>query len=100
MCSMSAVLVATTDSTRSLAAMVVAVDEGDLGVAVLNVSTLLGEPQLVATTTSGMPKRKYRINDLDMSASADAGIANSDVDELCMWILPKMWEFQKLATGI
>jgi hypothetical protein len=35
-----------------------------------------------------------------MSASADAGFANSDVDEMCMWILPKIWEFQKLAIEI
>jgi len=39
------------------------------------------------------------MNDLDMSASADAGIVNSDVDEMCMWILPKMWKFQKSAVG-
>ena len=80
--------------------MVVEVGDGDVGVAVLNVSSLPGEPQLVARTAKGMPKRKYRINDLDMSASADAGIANSDVDELCMWILPKIRKFQKLAIGI
>lgn len=80
--------------------MVVEVGDGDVGVAVLNVSSSLGEPQLVARTTRSMPKRKYRINDLDMSASADAGIANSDVDELCMWILPKIRKIQKLAIGI
>jgi hypothetical protein len=33
-----------------------------------------------------------------MSASADAGIANSDVDELGMWILPKTKKFQKSAV--
>jgi hypothetical protein len=35
-----------------------------------------------------------------MSASADAGIANSDVDELCMWILPNIWKFQKSTIEI
>jgi hypothetical protein len=31
-----------------------------------------------------------------MSASADAGFANSDVDEMCMWILPKNLEISKI----
>lgn len=96
----TSVLVAMTDSTRSLGAMVVEVGAGDVGVAEIKVSSLLGEPQLVARTTRSMPKRIYRVNDLDMSASADAGIVNSDVDELCMWILPKIEKFQKLTIGI
>jgi hypothetical protein len=66
---------------------------------VVKVSSSLGVAQLVARTTAGSATRKYRMNDLDMSASADAGIVNSDVDEMCMWILPKMWKFQKSAVG-
>jgi len=70
------------DSTRSLGAMVVVVDAETTTVvgAVLNVSSSLGALQLVARATTGRPQRKYLMNDLDMSASADAGIANSDVD--------------------
>jgi hypothetical protein len=95
-------LLATTDSTRSLAAIVVVVDlfdAGNVDAVVMKVSSLLGVAQLVARTTAGSATRKYRMNDLDMSASADAGIANSDVDELCMWILPNMRKFQKSAVG-
>jgi hypothetical protein len=47
---------ATTDSMRSLCAMVVVVDDVgvfDNGAAVLNVSSSRGEPQLVARTTAG-----------------------------------------------
>jgi hypothetical protein len=70
------------DSTRSLGAMVVVVDAETTNVvgAVLNVSSSLGAPQLATRATTGRPQRKYRMNDLDMSASADAGIAKSDVD--------------------
>ena len=96
-------LLATTDSTRSLAAIVVVVDSLDVGsvdATVMKVSSSLGVAQLVARTTAGSATRKYRMNDLDMSASADAGIANSDVDELCMWILPNIWKFQKSTIGI
>jgi hypothetical protein len=64
---------------------------------VVKVSSSLGVAQLVARTTAGSATRKYRMNDLDMSASADAGIVNSDVDEMCMWILPKTGKFQKSA---
>ena len=95
-------LLATTDSTRSLGAVVVVVDLLDVGgvdADVVNVSSSLGVAQLVARTTAGSATRKYCMNDLDMSASADAGIVNSDVDEMCMWILPKMWKFQKSAAG-
>lgn len=94
-------LLATTDSTRSLAAIVVVVDvfaSGSVVTTVLKASSSLGVPQLVARTTAGSATRKYRMNDLDMSASADAGIANSDVDELCTWILPNTWKFQKSAV--
>lgn len=94
-------LLATTDSTRSLAAMVEVVDAGGGGnvvATVMKVSSSLGVIQLVARTTAGSATRKYRMNDLDMSASADAGIANSDVDELCMWILPNTRKFQKSAV--
>lgn len=94
-------LLATTDSTRSLAAIVVVVDlfdAGNVDAVVMKVSSLLGVAQLVARTTAGSATRKYRMNDLDMSASADAGIANSDVDELCMWILPNTRKFQKSAV--
>ena len=94
-------LLATTDSTRSLAAIVVVVDlfaTGNVVATVIKVSSLLGVAQLVARTTAGSATRKYRMNDLDMSASADAGIANSDVDELCMWILPNTRKFQKSAV--
>ena len=96
-------LLATTDSTRSLGAVVVVVDLLDVGgvdADVVNVSSSLGVAQLVARTTAGSATRKYRMNDLDMSASADAGIANSDVDELCMWILPNIWKFQKSTIEI
>jgi hypothetical protein len=72
-------------------------DVGSVIAVVLNVSSSLGDAQLVARTTAGSALRTYRINDLDMSASADAGIANRDVDELCMWILPKTQNFQKSA---
>ena len=95
------VLFTTTDSTRSLGETVVVVDMFDVvnvGVVVVNVSSSLGDAQLVARTTAGSALRTYRINDLDMSASADAGIANRDVDELCMWILPKSQKFQKSAV--
>ena len=94
-------LLATTDSTRSLAAIVVVVDLFDAGnvvATVMNVSSLLGVAQLVARTTAGSATRKYRIKVLDMSASADAGIANRDVWELCMWILPNTRKFQKSAV--
>lgn len=94
-------LLATTDSTRSLAAIVVVVnlfDVGDVVATVIKVSSLLGVAQLVARTTVGSATRKYRMIDLDMSASADAGIANSDVDELCMWILSNTRKFQKSAV--
>ena len=94
-------LFVTTDSTRSLAAIVVVVDSLDVGsvdATVMKVSSSLGVAQLVARTTAGSATRKYRMNDLDMSASADAGIANSDVDELCMWILPNTRKFQKSAV--
>jgi hypothetical protein len=94
-------LLATTESTRSLGAVVVVVDLLDAGgvdAVVVNVSSSLGVAQLVARTTAGSAAHKYRINDLDMSASADAGIANSDVDEMCMWILPNTWKFQKSAV--
>jgi hypothetical protein len=94
------VLFSTTDSTRSLGEIVVVVGMFDVGsviAVVLNVSSSLGVAQLVARTTAGSATHKYRMNDLDMSASADAGIANSDVDELCMWILPKTQNFQKSA---
>jgi len=94
------VLFTTTDSTRSLGETVVVVDMFDVvnvGVVVVKLSSSLGDAQLVARTTAGSALRTYRINDLDMSASADAGIANRDVDELCMWILPKMQKFQKSA---
>lgn len=94
-------LLATTDSTRSLAAIVVVVDlfaAGSVDAVVVNVSSSFGAAQLVARTTAGSATRKYRMNDLDMSASADAGIANSDVDELCMWILPNTRKFQKSAV--
>jgi hypothetical protein len=62
--------------------MVVVVDAktSNVVVMVLNVSSSLGAPQLVTRATTGRPQRKYRMNDLDMSASADAGIANNDVD--------------------
>ena len=86
---------------RSLAAMVVVVDlfdGGSVDAVVVNVSSSLGVAQLVARTTAGSATRKYRMNDLDMSASADAGIANSDVDEMCMWILPNTRKFQKSAV--
>ena len=48
---------ATIDSTRSLGAMVVVVDVDTPNVVgtVLNVSSLLGAPQLVARTTTGSP---------------------------------------------
>ena len=94
------VLFTTTDSTRSLGEIVVVVDMFDfvkVDAVVANVSSSLGDAQLVARTTAGSALRTYRINDLDMSASADAGIANRDVDELCMWILPKTQKFQKSA---
>ncbi len=94
-------LLVTTDSTRSLAAIVVVVDlfaAGNVVATVMKVSSSLGVAQLVARTTAGSAMRKYRMNDLDMSASADAGIANSDVDELCMWILPNTRKFQKSAV--
>jgi hypothetical protein len=71
---------------------------GNVGVVVVNVSSSLGVAQLVARNTAGSATHKYRMSDLDMSASADAGIANSDVDELCMWILPKTQKFQKSAV--
>jgi hypothetical protein len=71
---------------------------GNVGVVVVNVSSSLGVAQLVARNTAGSATHKYRMSDLDMSASADAGIANSDVDELCMWILPKSQKFQKSAV--
>lgn len=93
---------AATDSTRSLGEIVVVVDSLDIGsvdAAVVNVSSSFGAAQLVARTTVSSATHKYRMNDLDMSASADAGIANSDVDELCRWILPNMWKFQKSAVG-
>ena len=93
-------LFTTTDSTRSLGEKVVVVDLFDVckvDAVVMNVSSSLGDAQLVARTTAGSALRTYRINDLDMSASADAGIANRDVDELCMWILPKTQKFQKSA---
>ena len=96
------VLFTTTDSTRSLGELVVVVDlfgVGNVGVVVVNVSSSLGVAQLVARNTAGSATHKYRMSDLDMSASADAGIANSDVDELCMWILPNMRKFQKSAVG-
>ena len=96
------VLFTTTDSTRSLGETVVVVDMFDVvnvGVVVVKLSSSLGDAQLVARTTAGSALRTYRINDLDMSASADAGIANRDVDELCMWILPNMRKFQKSAVG-
>ena len=70
-------------------------DGGSVDVVVMKVSSLLGVAQLVARTTAGSATRKYRMNDLDMSASADAGIAKSDVDELCTWILPNTRKFQK-----
>ena len=95
------VLFSTTDSTRSLGEIVVVVGMFDVGsviAVVLNVSSSLGDAQLVARTTAGSATHKYRKNDLDMSASADAGIANRDVDELCMWILPKTQKFQKSAV--
>jgi hypothetical protein len=95
------VLFTTTDSTRSLGELVVVVDlfgVGNVGVVVVNVSSSLGVAQLVARNTAGSATHKYRMSDLDMSASADAGIANSDVDELCMWILPKSQKFQKSAV--
>jgi len=95
------VLFSTTDSTRSLGELVVVVDlfgVGNVGVVVVNVSSSLGVAQLVARNTAGSATHKYRMSDLDMSASADAGIANSDVDELCMWILPKTQKFQKSAV--
>jgi hypothetical protein len=95
------VLFTTTDSTRSLGELVVVVDlfgVGNVGVVVVNVSSSLGVAQLVARNTAGSATHKYRMSDLDMSASADAGIANSDVDELCMWILPKTQKFQKSAV--
>lgn len=91
-------LFATTDSTRSLAAMVEVVKTGEAGnvvATVMKVSSSLRAAQLVARITAGSATRKYHLNDLDMSASADAGIANSDVDELCMWILPNLGNFQK-----
>jgi len=94
-------LLVTTDSTRSLGTVVVVVellDAGGVDAVVVNVSSSLGVAQLVARTTAGSATYKYRMNDLDMSASADAGIANSDVDELCMWILPNRWKFQKSAV--
>jgi hypothetical protein len=87
---------------RSLAAMVVEVEvtgADSVDTVVVKVSSSLGVAQLVARTTAGSATRKYRMNDLDMSASADAGMVNSDVDEMCMWILPKMWKFQKSAVG-
>jgi hypothetical protein len=87
---------------RSLAAMVVEVEvtgADSVDTVVVKVSSSLGVAQLVARTTAGSATRKYRMNDLDMSASADAGIVNSDVDEMCMWILPKMCKFQKSAVG-
>jgi hypothetical protein len=87
---------------RSLAAMVVEAEvtgADSVDTVVVKVSSSLGVAQLVARTTAGSATRKYRMNDLDMSASADAGIVNSDVDEMCMWILPKMWKFQKSAVG-
>jgi hypothetical protein len=87
---------------RSLAAMVVEVEvtgPDSVDTVVVKVSSSLGVAQLVARTTAGSATRKYRMNDLDMSASADAGMVNSDVDEMCMWILPKMWKFQKSAVG-
>ena len=95
------VLFTTTDSTRSLGEIVVVVDMFDVvkvDAVVVNVSSSLGAAQLVARTTAGSAMRTYRMNDLDMSASADAGIANRDVDELCMWILPKTEKFQKSAV--
>ena len=95
------VLFSTTDSTRSLGELVVVVDlfgVGNVGVVVVNVSSSLGVAQLVARNTAGSATHKYRMSDLDMSASADAGIANSDVDELCMWILPKTQKIQKSAV--
>jgi hypothetical protein len=95
------VLFTTTDSTRSLGELVVVVDlfgVGNVGVVVVNVSSSLGAAQLVARNTAGSATHKYRMSDLDMSASADAGIANSDVDELGMWILPKTKKFQKSAV--
>jgi hypothetical protein len=98
---MVSVLLVTTDSTRSLGVIVVVVDLFDAGnvvATVMKVSSSLGVAQLVARTTAGSATRKYRMNDLDMSASADAGIANSDVDELCMWILPNTRKFQKSAV--
>jgi hypothetical protein len=91
----------TTESTRSLGTVVVVVDLLDAGgvdAVVVNVSSSLGVAQPVARITAGSATHKYRMNDLDMSASADAGIANSDVDELCMWILPNTWKFQKSAV--
>jgi hypothetical protein len=94
------VLFTTTDSTRSLGEIVVVVDLFDVDkvdAVVVNVSSSLGNAQLVASTTAGSAMRTYRMNDLDMSASADAGIVNRDVDELCMWILPKTRKFQKSA---
>jgi hypothetical protein len=87
---------------RSLAAMVVEVEvtgPDSVDTVVVKVSSSLGVAQLVARTTAGSATRKYLMNDLDMSASADAGLVNSDVDEMCMWILPKMWKFQKSAVG-
>jgi hypothetical protein len=96
------VLLATTDSIRSLAAIVIEVEvigADKVDATVMKVSSSLGAAQLAARTTAGSANREYRINDLDMSASADAGIANSDVDEMCMWILPKMCKFQKSAVG-
>jgi hypothetical protein len=94
------VLFATTDSTRSLGEIVVVVDLFDVDkvdAVVMNVSSSLGNAQLVARTAAGSALHTYRMNDLDMSASADAGIVNRDVDELCMWILPKTRKFQKSA---
>ena len=47
-------LLETTDSTRSLGALVVVVVAGNEGAATtLNVSSSCGEPQLVITTTAG-----------------------------------------------
>lgn len=47
-------LLETTDSTRSLGALVVVVDAGNVDTGeTLNVSSSCGEPQLVITTTAG-----------------------------------------------
>jgi hypothetical protein len=56
-CLVTSELLATTDSTRSLGAMVVVVDAktSNVVVMVLNVSSSLGAPQLVAITTRGTP---------------------------------------------